>query len=67
MTKIIDVIIDENGEVKIETDGFTGKSCIEESQFIKDVMGVEKARHLKPVYFSTEKNKTKKKHLNICG
>ena len=64
--KYIDIEIDEHGEVKIETHGFTGKSCIAESQFIKDVLGKEKSRRLKPVYFSNEKE-TVKKHLQICG
>ena len=45
---IIDVL--DSGEIKIETKGFKGKSCIEESQFLKDLLGEEKARQLVPAY-----------------
>lgn len=62
---IIDVMPD--GEVKIETNGFTGKSCTEETQFLKDFLGKEISRELKPVFYTTEKCPTKKKHLPICG
>lgn len=65
--KTIEVFIDNDGNIKIETRGFTGKSCIVESQFIKDLLGVEKARALTPTYFGKEKNQVIKKHLNLCG
>lgn len=66
--KKIEIIIDENGNITIETLGFSGKACVEESQWVKDILGEEIARELKPVYFSTEKEKvTKKRHLPICG
>jgi len=61
---IIDVM--DSGEIKIETKGFTGKSCIEEAQFLKDLLGEEKARNLVPAYYT--KNKTAiRKHLPLCG
>ena len=63
---IIDVIND--GEVKIETRGFTGKSCIQESQFLKDLLGKEISQQLIPAYYVTGKEKeTVKKHLPLCG
>lgn len=60
---VIDVM--DNGEVKIETEGFSGSSCLEESQFLKDILGTEISRQLSPVYY-TQKQK-KKKFLALCG
>lgn len=61
---IVDVL--DSGEVKIETKGFKGKSCIEESQFLKDLLGEEKARNLVPAYYT--KNKVAiRRHLPLCG
>ena len=60
------VEIDEEGIIKLETEGFTGKSCVDESQWIKDIIGEEVSRHLKPCYFINEKGKLVKKHLNLC-
>ncbi len=61
---IIDVT--DTGEIKLETRGFTGKSCIEESEFIKALLGNEIARDLVPVYYQTV-SQTVKKHLPLCG
>ena len=38
-----EIIIDvsNEGEIQIETRGFKGKSCIKESQFMKDLLGKE--------------------------
>lgn len=58
--------VSEDGEVKIETRGFKGKSCILESQFLKDVLGKETARELTPAYFQNE-GVIIKKHLPLCG
>ncbi len=63
-----EIIIDvsDDGEIKIETKGFTGKTCISESQFIKDLLGKETARELTPTYW--QENQTHvKKYLPICG
>ena len=64
--KEIIVDISEDGEIKIETRGFTGKSCMAESQFLKDMLGKETANQLTPAYYETEK-KHIKKHLPLCG
>ena len=55
-----------DGEVRIETRGFSGKSCLTESQFIKDVLGKETERQLTPTYWQ-QINKTIKKYLPLCG
>lgn len=63
---VIDIL--DTGEVKIETKGFHGKGCIEESQFLKDLLGKETARQLTPAYYQREGQKQQvKKHLPLCG
>ena len=63
-----DVIIDisENGAIKIETRGFSGKGCIADSQFIKDLLGKEIEKQLTPAYYK-ENNQEVKKYLPLCG
>jgi stress-induced morphogen len=68
--RVKEIVIDisDDGEVKIETRGFTGKSCIKESQFLKDLLGKEIAQQLTPAYYVTGNQKEKvKKHLPLCG
>ncbi len=62
-----EIIIDvsESGDISIETRGFTGKSCLKESQFIKDLLGRELSQQLTPAYYQG-KQKTKK-YLQLCG
>jgi TFIIF-interacting CTD phosphatase-like protein len=61
---IVDVL--DSGEVKIETKGFRGKECIEESRFLKDLLGEETARQLVPTYYTRNKIAIRK-HLPLCG
>ena len=61
---IIDITTD--GGIKIETRGFSGKSCIVESQFIKDLLGKETEKQLTPAYYK-ENNEKIKKYLPLCG
>lgn len=64
--KEIIIDISPDGEIKIETRGFAGKSCITESQFLKDVLGKETACQLTPAYYQENKIHIKK-HLPLCG
>ena len=64
--KEIVIDISDDGEIRIETKGFKGKACIEESQFLKDVLGKETFKRLTPAYYSTIKQKVKK-YLQLCG
>ncbi len=64
--KEIIVDISNEGEIKIETRGFKGKSCIAESQFLKDLLGNETERNLTPTYWQ-EGEKAIKKYLPLCG
>ncbi len=65
MKEIILDIMNE-GEIKIETRGFKGKSCIAESQFLKDLLGNETERSLTPTYWEKEEV-TIKKYIPLCG
>lgn len=57
-----------DGEVKIETRGFSGKSCLEESKFLKDLLGDEISRQLTPAYYQKVGQKeVVTKHLPLCG
>ena len=58
--------ISNEGEIKIETRGFKGKTCITESQFLKDLLGNETERTLTPTYWEKEEV-TIKKYLPLCG
>ncbi|MEL7640008.1 MAG: DUF2997 domain-containing protein [Solidesulfovibrio sp.] len=66
MSKQIIVDIAHDGEVRIETKGFTGPICLEESQFIKDLLGQETARCLAPMFYQRGKTRVKK-HIPLCG
>jgi hypothetical protein len=63
-----EIIIDitNDGEIKIETRGFSGKGCITDSQFIKDLLGKETEKQLTPAYYK-ENNQKIKKYLPLCG
>ncbi|WP_035218559.1 DUF2997 domain-containing protein [Desulfatibacillum aliphaticivorans] len=58
--------VSDDGEVRIETRGFAGKACLEEAQFIKDLLGKELTRNLTPAYYQDAKKKAKR-YLNLCG
>jgi hypothetical protein len=60
---IVDVSAD--GEISIESRGFTGKACLEETKFLKDLLGKEIHKQLTPSYYQG-KQKTKK-YLQLCG
>ena len=63
-----EIIVDvyDDGEIKIKTQGFTGKACVLESQFLKDFLGKETHRDLIPVYYQENSQKVKK-YLPLCG
>ncbi len=66
--KQIVIDIADDGEVKIETRGFSGRACVAESHFLKDLLGKETARQLTPAYYQRQGQKeVVKKHLNLCG
>jgi len=66
MKKEIVIDISDEGEVRIETKGFTGSSCMAESEFLKTILGKETFSSLTPAFYTTQKQQTKK-YLQICG
>jgi hypothetical protein len=58
--------ISNDGEVRIETKGFKGKTCLKEAQFLKDLLGKQTFQQLTPAYYVDQKQETKK-YLNLCG
>lgn len=66
-----EIIIDvtEDGEVKLETKGFSGKTCVTESRFLKELLGSETFRQLTPAYYQQKQHEcmTVKKYLPLCG
>jgi stress-induced morphogen len=64
--KEIIIDISSDGEVTVETRGFNGKSCITESQFIKDLLGTEIQKQLTPAYYH-ENQVPVRKYLPLCG
>jgi hypothetical protein len=61
---IIDVL--DDGEIKLETRGYSGKTCLEETEFIKSILGNEITRQLTPAYY-TQGKEAIKKYLPLCG
>lgn len=64
--KVITIDISVEGEISIETKGFTGNACLKETQFLKDILGKELEKQLTPTYYQQGKQVTKK-YLNLCG
>ena len=64
--KEIIIDISSDGEVTVETRGFNGKSCIAESQIIKDLLGTEIQKQLTPAYYH-ENQVPVRKYLPLCG
>ncbi len=62
---IVDVM--DDGEVKIETKGFSGPICLKESQFLKDILGSEISKQLTPAYYQQSNNQTIRKIIPLCG
>ena len=63
-----EIVLDifDDGEVRIETKGFKGKTCLKEAQFLKDLLGKQTFQQLTPAYYVDQKQDTKK-YLNLCG
>lgn len=64
--EIILDVMNGTAEVKIETKGYVGMKCVEESKFLKDALGVQTEQTLLPIAFQKEKE-TKRIYKPICG
>ena len=61
---IVDIAAD--GEIKIATKGYVGKSCVEETKFLRDLLGREIERELVSVT-SVEGEEEVKQFIPLCG
>ena len=46
MSQTIEIIVDPNGQSKVQTKGFTGSSCRQASQFIEQALGQRTSEQL---------------------
>jgi len=54
MTQIIEVIIAPNGEIKIETKGFSGSACRAASQTLERALGSRQGEQLTGEFYAQE-------------
>jgi hypothetical protein len=52
-TKTIEIIVDPTGKIRVETKGFMGSACQDESRFIELALGKCVDEMLLPSYYST--------------
>jgi hypothetical protein len=51
MTQIIEVLISPDGQTKIESKGFTGRSCQDATRFIEEALGRRLSERLSAEYY----------------
>lgn len=66
MKEIVIDIMNETAEVKLETKGYTGMKCVDESKFIKDALGKEIEQTLHPIAYKKDKNDVRV-YKSLCG
>lgn len=63
---IIMDVMNESAEVQIETKGYVGMKCVEESQFLKDALGIMTEQTLHPIALQKEKEEIRV-YKPLCG
>ena len=53
MNRTIEIIVAPNGQSKVETKGFTGRSCQDASRFIEQALGKAQEETLTPEFYAT--------------
>lgn len=53
MNKAIEITVAPNGEIRVETIGFTGSGCRDASRFLEDALGRQIDESLKPEFHQT--------------
>ncbi len=51
MSQTIEIIVDPNGQSKVQTKGFTGSSCRQASQFIEQALGQRTGQQLTAEFY----------------
>ncbi|MBI3352655.1 MAG: DUF2997 domain-containing protein [Nitrospirae bacterium] len=54
MKKKIEITFSPEGEVKVETKGFAGKSCLDASKFIEEALGQKGSVSTTADYYSSD-------------
>lgn len=54
MKKRIEITFSQEGEVKVETKGFSGKSCLSASKFVEEALGQKGSPTLTPDYYQAD-------------
>lgn len=68
MPKQIIVDVMDDGEVKIETKGYSGPVCLQEAKFLKELLGEEISRTLTPAFYQQgQTNTVTRKIIPLCG
>ena len=49
--RIIEIIVDPQGQTRIETRGFTGNTCLEASRFIESALGQKYSERMTAEFF----------------
>lgn len=65
--QIIMDVINSTGETKIETKGYIGMKCVEESKFLKDALGKTIETDLLPIAHMKENGQQQRLYRPICG
>ena len=52
--KTIEILVNPQGEVKVETKGFTGGSCREASRFIEQALGKKSSEQMTAEFYQTQ-------------
>lgn len=68
MKEIIIDVMNETAEVKVQTKGYTGMKCVEESKFLKEALGEQMEQTLLPIAFGKDNTKENNRvYKPICG
>jgi hypothetical protein len=65
--EIIIDIMNETAEIKVETKGYTGMKCLEESELFKKALGDQIDQVLLPIAYEKENKVVKRIYKPICG
>jgi hypothetical protein len=53
VTKIIEIIVQPDGQTRVETKGFTGSTCRDASRFIQEALGKTSGEQLTGEFYQT--------------
>ena len=62
--KRVEIIVDPQGNSKVETKGFSGRECVEASKFVEQALGKETASRTTAEFFATSANQNTVQNSN---